>query len=260
MHLQLLAARTALAALILGAAAAAIALGGLRLGQLSDAAATNLMIPAVGLGAVALLLALFWLASALGRNDGAGKRAGMAALAGALIFLYFPVLYVYYGLTALPINDATTDPEGPPQFVALAKVPSENSRLFDGRRRIPYSGPDARYRGTAVTVAYAFHDKYPLLTKPHSSLLVTPQKTFWRALEAVKALGWTVVDFSEKDLRIEATDKSLWFGRSSDIVLRVRKAGSIGSRIDIRSQSREAGKDHGRNAARLKAFFKVFHF
>jgi hypothetical protein len=57
MHLQLLAARTALAALILGAAAAAIALGGLRLGQLSDAAATNLMIPAVGLGAVALLLA-----------------------------------------------------------------------------------------------------------------------------------------------------------------------------------------------------------
>ena len=68
------------------------------------------------------------------------------------------------------------------------------------------------------------------------------------------------VDASEKDLRIEATDRSSWFGRTSDIVIRIRKAGAIGSRIDVRSMSREAGKDHGRNVARLKAFFKVFHF
>ena len=63
-----------------------------------------------------------------------------------------------------------------------------------------------------------------------------------------------------KDLRIEATSKSLWFGRISDIVIRVRPAGSIGSRVDVRSESRDGELDHGRNAARLKAFFRIFKF
>ena len=65
---------------------------------------------------------------------------------------------------------------------------------------------------------YAFHEKYPALTHRHAGLLESPQKTFWRAFNVVKKLGWTLVDFSEKDLRIEATDKSFWFGRTSDIV------------------------------------------
>ena len=141
--------------------------------------------------------------------------------------------------------------------MALAKVPSANSRVYDGSRRIPYSGPDARYRGTEVTVDYAFHDKYPRLTKPHSGLLISPQKAFWRAHATVQKLGWAIVDTSEKDLRIEATDRSLWFGRTSDIVIRVRRAGTIGVRVDVRSMSREAGNDHGRNVERLKAFFNA---
>ena len=140
------------------------------------------MIPATGLGLLALALALAWLYSALSRNQGAGKPLGLIAFFGALAFLYSPLTYVYYGFAALPINDATTDPEAPPQFVALAKIPSANSRIYDGQRRIPYSGPDARYRGQDVTVAYAFHDKFPRLTKPHSGLQVSPQKAFWRAL------------------------------------------------------------------------------
>jgi hypothetical protein len=31
-------------------------------------------------------------------------------------------------------------------------------------------------------------------------------------------------------------------------------------RVDVRAMSREAGNDHGRNVARLKAFFAEFHF
>ena len=61
-------------------------------------------------------------------------------------------------------------------------------------------------------------------------------------------------------MRIEATDKSLWFGRISDIVIRVRPAGSIGSRIDLRAESRDGELDHGRNADRLKRFFNSFKF
>ena len=260
MRFQLLAARAALASLVLGVLLAAIAVGGVRLGQLSDPTGSNLMVPATGLGLLALALALAWLTSALSRNQGAGKRLGLIAFIGALAFLYSPLTYVYYGFASLPINDATTDSEHPPDYVALAKLPSANSRVYDGSRRIPYSGPDARYRGTEVTVDYAFHDKYPAIVHPHHGILVLPQKAFWRAHAAVQKLGWTIVDTDEKDLRIEATDRSFWFGRTSDIVIRVRQAGAIGSRIDVRSMSREAGNDHGRNVARLKAFFDEFHF
>ena len=48
MRFQLLAARAALAVLVLGVLLAAIAVGGVRLGQLSDPAGTNLMVPATG--------------------------------------------------------------------------------------------------------------------------------------------------------------------------------------------------------------------
>lgn len=253
MRFQLTAARLAFAALGLAVLTAAAAVVSVRLGALSDAIASTLMIPATALAAVSLLLALIWLRAALASNQGAGKRLGLSALVGAPLFLYQPLSYVYAGFVSLPIHDATTDPEDPPQFVALAKVASANSRLFDGARHI-------RYKGQDVTVAYALHDKYPLLTKPHAGLgpQSLPDKVYGRALDTVKQLGWTIVDANAKDLRIEATDKSLWFGRISDIVIHVRQAGTIGSRLYMRAESREAGDDHGRNVARLKAFFAHF--
>ncbi|HEX4028455.1 MAG TPA: DUF1499 domain-containing protein [Rhizomicrobium sp.] len=251
MRFQLLAARLAFAGLGLAVLTAAAAVAGVRLGMLSDAGASALMIPATILGAVALVLALLWLRAALASNQGAGKRLGLTALIGALVFLYQPLSYVYAGFVSLPIHDATTDPEDPPQFAALAKIHPANSRVFDGERHF-------RYKGEDVTVAYALHDKYPLLTKPHKGLLVLPGKAYWRAYGVVQGLGWTIVDANEKDLRIEATSRSFWFGRISDIVIRVRQAGAIGSWVDVRSESREGGDDHGRNVARLKTFFAYF--
>ncbi|MBA2587976.1 MAG: DUF1499 domain-containing protein [Alphaproteobacteria bacterium] len=253
MRLQLFAARGALACLAAGVLAGIGAVACVRLGTFTDKGGSTLMTMATGLGLAALALALLWLKSALTRNAGEGKRMGLVALTGSLIFLYHPLSYVYYGFTALPIHDATTDPEDPPQFVALAKIEPANGRVFEAQRKITY-------KGEQVTIAYALHEKYPTLTKPHAGLLVSPQKAYWRAYSAVQKLGWTIVDASEKDLRIEATDKSLWFGRISDIVIRVRQAGTIGSRIDLRAESRDGALDHGRNAARLKAFFTQFHF
>jgi hypothetical protein len=253
MRFQLFAARTAFAAVALAVLAGAGAVAGVRLGLLTDKGGSTLMVPATLLGLAALALALAWLRSALARNEGEGKRLGLIALLGSLAFLYSPITYVYYGYKLLPIHDVTTDPEDPPQFVALAKIHPANGRTFDGARKISY-------KGEQVSVAYAMHEEYPALTKPHAALLVSPQKTFWRSFEVAKRLGWTIVDASEQDLRIEATDRSLWFGRISDIVIRVRPAGSIGSRVDVRSESRDSELDHGRNAARLKAFFRLFRF
>jgi fatty-acyl-CoA synthase len=253
MRFQLFAARTAFAALLLAILAGIGAIAGVRLGLLSDKGGRTLMLPATALGLAALAMALLWLRSALARNAGEGKRTGLIALTGSLVFLYFPLTYVYYGYTSLPIHDVTTEPGDPPQFVALDKLHPANNRVFDPARKISY-------KGEQVTVAYALHEEYPALTKPHAGLLVSPQKAYWRCYEAVKKLGWTIVDASEKDLRIEATDKSLWFGRISDIVIRVRPAGASGSRVDMRAQSRDGDLDHGRNAARIKAFFRTFRF
>jgi len=253
MRFQLFAARTSFAALLLAGLSGAAAVAGVRLGLLSDKAGSTVMIPATALGLISLVLALLWLRSALRNNEGRGKRLGLIALIGACLLLYPPLSYAYNGWAALPVHDVTTDPEDPPQFVALAKIHPANSRIFDGGRII-------RYRGKDVIVAYALHDKYPLLTKPHNGLLVLPQKAFWRSHDVVQKLGWTIVDTNEKDLRIEATDKSFWFGRISDIVIRVRPAGTIGSRVDLRAESRDGAIDHGRNAARLKAFFALFKF
>ena len=252
MRFQLMAARGALTALILAVVAGIAAVAGVRLGLLTDKGGRSVMLPATALGLAALTLAFLWLRSALARNEGEGKRIGLIALVGSLVFLYPPLSYVYYGFTMLPIHDATTDPEDPPQFVALARIHPANNRTFDGQSKIPYHGEQ-------VTIAYALHDKYYALTHPHAGLLVSPQKAFWRCYERAQQLGWTIVDSSEKDLRIEATDKSLWFGRISDIVIRVRPAGAIGSRVDLRAQSRDGTIDHGRNVTRLKAFFSQFH-
>src|SRR5579864_4823992 len=109
MHFQLNAARAAFVCVLLAVLTAAGAVAGMRLDMLSDANATTLMIPATALGAASLVLALIWVHAALKSNRGAGKQLGLTALIGALLFLYQPLSYVYAGLVALPIHDATTD-------------------------------------------------------------------------------------------------------------------------------------------------------
>lgn len=252
MRFQLLAARAAFCALVLAVLTGAAAVIAVRMGTAPIKTGETLMIPATALGLFALLAAALWLRSAIARNAGEGKRIGMIALVGSLVFLTPPLTYVYTGFTALPIHDITSDPEDPPQFVALARIHPANDRAFDGQRKI-------RYKGEDTTVAFALHDKYLALTRPHAGLLISPQKVYWRSFETAKDLGWTIVDASEKDLRIEATDTSFWFGRIFDIVIRVRPAGAMGGRVDARSQSREGAIDHGANAARLTAFFSRVH-
>ena len=91
MRFQLLAARMAFAALILAVLAAAVAISGVRLGAFPYATGLTVMWPATGLGLVALICAGLWLRSAITRNEGTGKRIGMIALAGSLVFLYPPL-------------------------------------------------------------------------------------------------------------------------------------------------------------------------
>jgi uncharacterized protein (DUF1499 family) len=53
--------------------------------------------------------------------------------------------------------------------------------------------------------------------------------------------------------RIEASHQSRWFRFTDDIVIRVVRD-EAGSRIDMRSTSRQGLSDYGVNAARIRAY------
>jgi hypothetical protein len=227
-----------------------------RQGLLPDASASALMIPATALAVLALVLALLWARSALITNQGAGKRLGLLALVGAAAFLYPPLSYVYSGLTSLPIHDVSTDTEDPPQFVALAKrPPGANGTRFDGNAMIAY-------RGEHNTVNYVLHTYYYTLTKPLSPLLpptlanpAPPMaKMFWRCFNRAKDMGWHIIDYNEIEGRIEAQASSFWFGQISDIVIRIRPAGTLGARFDMRAQTLMGNRDFGHNLELIKTY------
>ncbi len=247
MRFPVLAARLALVALVPAAAIAAGAIIAVRMGMASFAVGLEAMTAAVALAAIALILSAIWMVSALRHNRGDAKRAGMIAFFGALLLLYVPLRTVYQGLMAPPIHDATTDPEDPPLFVALAKRPSgENATAFDPSRMI-------HYRGEYNTVSYMLHTYYTELTKP-LALIMPPAKMFWRCFNAAKRMGWHIVDYNEKEGRIEATATSFWFGQVSDIVIRVRPAGTLGARFDMRARNQKGDRDFGRNLELMKAY------
>ena len=82
-------------------------------------------------------------------------------------------------------------------------------------------------------------------------------EAFQRALDAAKAMsGWTVVDSDPATGRIEANETSRWFHFVDDIAIRVAADGA-GSRIDIRSVSRQGRSDFGVNARRIRAYMET---
>lgn len=246
MRFPSLAARLALAALVLAILIAGAAILSVRMDLAGFTAGQEMMTSAVAFGAIALILAMSWASAALRHNRGDGKRAGMIALVGAALLLYFPLRTVYQGLMAPPIHDVTTDPDDPPQFVALAK----DGAHFDGKAVIDY-------RGEHNTVSYMLHEYYSGLTKPLMPLMPhgnPTAKMFWRAFNRAKDMGWHIVDFNEKEGRIEAQATSFWFGRVSDIVIRVKPAGTLGARFDVRAASRDGEHDFGRDLELIKTY------
>lgn len=259
-------ARLAFLLLVLAALVAAVAVAGVRLNWFAYALGWRLMIPATVLALVALAAALAWLAAALRNNHRAGRGAGLAALTGAALLLWPPLSTLFHHLTAPPIHDFTTDTENPPRFVALLKfrTAADNPPGFDGSAPIAAPlldiGAPAAIRGKAQPLSEVLHNRYPDILKPQVGFAIgskDPAATFfWRDFEAAKKTGWTIIDTSARDGRIEATHASFWFGRISDIVIRARHAGA-GARTDFRSQSRDDAVDDGANAANARRFFSL---
>jgi uncharacterized protein (DUF1499 family) len=160
----------------------------------------------------------------------------VACIAGGLA-AYMPTHYYAMRGRYPPIDDITTDTANPPAFVAVVAA-----RLAEGDNPATYGG--ARI---AQQQRRAYPDIAPL------TLAIPPAQAFSHALDIAQRMGWTIVDGDPVTGRIEANDKSRWFGFTDDIVIRITASGT-GSRIDLRSSSRHGRGDFGVNAARIRDY------
>lgn len=210
------------------------------------AARAGIMLPLAAMGAYAaasllLLLAAIFAAIGLLRSGGtAGTASRNATWLALLVGLAVTVgngLTLARGMKAPPIHDITTDTTNPPAFVAILPL-----RRLDARNAADYAGP-----AVAAVQEKAFPDIRPL---------VVPQPVeavFAAARAVVTDRGWTLVDASLPDGRIEATAETPWMHFKDDVVIRIRQEAD-GTRVDMRSTSRVGKGDLGVNAARVRDF------
>lgn len=228
---------TSLALALVCAIAALLAGPGYRMGwwRLGTGFQTVRWAVTIDLAAIVLALAGAVLAYRYG-----ARRALFVALTGLVVSLAVagPPLYLWRDAQGLPqIHDITTDTASPPKYVAV--IPLRK----DARNPTDYSAE------TAAQQKSGYPDIGPAL------LDVPPAQALRLAERAARAMGWDIVALAPDDMRIEATDTTLWFGFKDDVVIRVTANGS-GSRVDVRSLSRIGGSDIGTNARRVRSFLR----
>jgi uncharacterized protein (DUF1499 family) len=197
------------------------------------------LMPASGLiAALAVILSVLTLA----REGSQLRWRGLAMLSVALVLggvlVYVPGQFFYTRRTLPPIHDITTDTDNPPAFSAvLAARAAEHA-----------GGVDHRDPQLAQLQKAAYPNVAPLLTA------LPAAQAFDEALLVAKSMpGWTIVAADPAARRIEASQQSRWFRFIDDIVIRVT-GDETGSRIDVRSTSRQGRSDYGVNAARIRAY------
>jgi len=189
-----------------------------------------------GLGLLEGLLAiLVGLVALLRTRLGSGRRgrplAYLGMVCGGLLTLALG-LSVGPALSLPPINDITTNLDDPPVF---ASDPSGQG----GDMSFPADFKPEVRKG------------YPdLQTLPLSS---PPAEALRLAEQTARDLGWQAIRVDPTRGTLEAQDVTRIFRFVDDIVVRVQPQGA-GSRLDVRSKSRDGKGDLGANAARIRTF------
>lgn len=174
-------------------------------------------------------------------NRDKGLYVAIAGLVLGLLVVGLPYQQLRIARSVPPIHDITTDTDDPPQFDALLplRAGSPNSAEYGGQE-------------IAEQQRRAYPDIGP------ASLSLPRSAAFEQALAVARDMGWNVVYADEDEGRIEATDRTFWFGFTDDIVIRV-EAGANGSRVDVRSVSRVGRSDVGTNARRIRRYLEALY-
>lgn len=206
----------------------------------------DFMAPTPFLAAAAFVLSLIafaWWRAMSGR----ARLAALLGLVGGALLVYYPLQF-YAKVAPLPfihntplpyIHDITTDPQNPPAFAATLAA------------RAAEHGATATYGGAALYAQQqaGYPDIAPLMTA------LPPAETFKRALALAETMPrWTIVKSDPQAGTIEGSARSFFMGFTDDFVIRVGPESS-GSRVDMRSESRQGRSDLGANARRIRDYF-----
>ena len=179
------------------------------------------------------------IATILPTRPGDRRRGFVAAVLAVAIGVgaaWMPLSLFMRAQQSPELNDISTDTANPPPLVATVPL------------RRGATNPPAWPGGHApVLQRDAYPDIGPVV------LALPPAEAFRRAEAVAVAMGWDVVARVPAEGRLEAVATTQWFGFRDDVVVRVRADGR-GSRIDIRSKSRDGQTDLGVNARRIREF------
>jgi uncharacterized protein (DUF1499 family) len=188
---------------------------------------------------VAVAGAALGLATLVPTRPGDHRRGFLAALLAVTIGAagaYMPMIWFLQAHRAPQLNDISTDVANPPPLIITQQL-----------RRGASNPPGYPGASAGVLQRSAYPDILPV------TLPIPPAEAFKKVDSVAMAMDWDVVARSPGDGRIEAVATSDWFGFRDDIVVRIRAEGA-GSRIDIRSKSRDGESDLGANARRIREF------
>lgn len=189
-------------------------------------------------GLFSVVLSLVGLFLSRGGRDVIGRNRALVGLAVGLGLLIIVLAAASTGGDAPPINDISTDLENPPSF-AEANVVAD------------YAGRDMGYPADFKTIVRA---EYPTLAPLR--LTGSPAQTFSKALATAESLGWEIAAYDSARGQFDAQSTSSLFRFVDDITVRVQPDGN-GTRVDMRSKSRDGRSDLGANAKRIRAFFEA---
>ena len=190
-----------------------------------------------GLGAVVVALTGLVLALLARAHNTALLSIGTLVLLAAVAVV--PVSHLRNAGRVPPIHDISTDLDDPPRFVAV--LPRRQGAPNPAEHAGPPSRPSS---APAIPISHRRASPRP------------PDRVLARAVEVARGLGWEIVATAPAEGRLEATDRTRWFGFRDDVVVRVRPDGP-GSRVDVRSVSRVGRSDLGTNARRIRGFLEA---
>ncbi len=200
--------------------------------------ALKIMGAAAACGVVSVALAAAALVSIWNEGHIGAGRASAAVFLSALV-LAVP-LWSLPALLRLPrLYEVTTDVTAPPAFDRVAKI------------RQGAANPVHYEPSFGAMQAAAYPDIKPLLVQ-HSLI-----DAYSSVRDVIKAMNWKIIEEQAPEAtrsgHIEAVDRTLIFGFTDDVAIRVTGT-ARSAKIDIRSSSRFGQHDLGRNAQRIRRF------
>ncbi len=223
---------------LLAGLGALVGLAGANLGILAPLTGFMIFVGSALLGgAVTVLLSLIAVFLGRGGRNPDGQKLALAGLAVGVGLLLIVAVAASPGSDLPPINDITTSLQHPPAFASAEDVPA-------------YAGRDMSYPEEFKTQVYK---AYPDLTTQTYSL--SKEAAYLKAVMIAKDMGWVIVHEDPEAGTFDAFERTKLFRFVDDITVHV-KANGPGSRIDLRSKSRDGRGDLGANAARIRKFYK----